>query len=150
MPDKRVALGSKHAVGNIIGEYTDANRCELSEPAKTQCDIRDKMQAVLGAKVGEARTPRKSKIPGEVYQKKGNVSPSEVREMNKLLKANGLEMEKLREINKYHPGFQKCVLELAANSVVGISPGGCNLKQRAIGYLKKSERKSRRTRKSVN
>ena len=138
--DKRVALGSKHAVGNIIGEYTDANRCELSEPAKTQCDIRDKMQAVLGAKVGEARTPRKSKIPGEVYQKKGNVSPSEVREMNKLLKANGLEMEKLREINKYHPGFQKCVLELAANSVVGISPGGCNLKQRAIGYLKKKRK----------
>ena len=60
--------------------------------------------------------------------------------MNKLLKANGSEMEKLRAINKYHPGFQKCVLEIAANSVVGISPGERNLRQQAIGYLERVKR----------
>ena len=51
MSHKDVAIGSKHAVGSIIDEYTDANRCQLAEPAKRQCDIRDKMEAVLSAKM---------------------------------------------------------------------------------------------------
>ena len=111
--------------------YTDANRCQLSEPAKMQCDIRDQMEAVLVAKVGEIRTPPRKKVPGEVWQKQGNVSPSEVRELNKILDTNGLDMDKLREIDKYHPGFMKSVLDLAADSVVGVLPSRSNIMQRA-------------------
>ena len=50
MSHKDVAIGSKHAIGGIIDEYTDANKCQLAEAAKRQCDIRDKMEAVLSAK----------------------------------------------------------------------------------------------------
>ena len=49
-------------------------------------------------------------------------------------------MEKLREIDKYHPGFLKCVLDVAANSVVGVSAAGCDLKQRAVKYLKAKQK----------
>ena len=96
--NKDVALGSKHAVGGIINEYTDANRCQLAEPAKRQCDIREKMEAVLSVKlkhqVEEEKTPVKKRIPGEVHQEKGNISPSEVRKLDRILTANVLEIEK--------------------------------------------------------
>ena len=59
------------------------------------------MEAVLSVKlkhqVEEEKTPVKKRIPGEVHQEKGNISPSEVRTMNSILSANGLEIEKLRE-----------------------------------------------------
>ena len=138
--DKNVAVGSKHSVGGIIKEYTDANRCQLAEPAKRQCDIRQKMEAVMSVKlkhqVEEEKTPIKMKIPGEVHQEKGNVSPSEIRKMDKILNANGLNIEKVREIDTFHPGFLRCVLNLAAKSVVGVNYEGTAIAKRAMRYLK--------------
>ena len=144
MSSKEVALGSKHSLGDITDEYTDANRCQLSEPVKRQCDLRDQMQAVLEAKkqqrVEEKQTPKKVLIPGEVQQEKENISPSEVRIINKVLKANGLEMEKIREIDRWHPGFLRCILNIAAESVVGKSSGS-NLIKRALLKIKARENK---------
>ena len=134
-----VAVGSKHAVGNMIDEYTNANRCQLADPAKRQLDIRDKMEAVLSAKMKqedeETKTQQKKRIPGEVHWEKGNISPSEVRKMNRVLKANGLEMEKIREIDRFHPGFMRCVIDLAANCAVGVSYES-DIAQRAMNYLR--------------
>ena len=138
--DRNVALGSKHAVGGIVSEYTDANKCQLAEPAKRQSDLRDKMEAVLNAKVGEKRTPPKRRVPGEISQPKNNVSPSEVRNMDSILNANGLDMTKLREVDRYHPGFMQCVLKLAASSVVGVSEYGEGIQMRAARYLKSKRR----------
>ena len=53
--NKDVAIGSKHAGGGIISEYTDATRCQLAKAAKRQCDIRDKMIAVLAIVVIRAQ-----------------------------------------------------------------------------------------------
>ena len=133
--DKNVALGSKHAIAGIISEYTDASRCQLSQPAKTQCDIRAKMEAVLAAKTDVVKTPPKKKIPGEVSQKQGYVSPSEVRKMDSILRANNLDTEKLRDIDNFHPGFMRCVLDLVAKSVVGVSYAGTDIQKRAMKYL---------------
>ena len=82
-------MGSKHAVGNIIDEYTDDTKCQLAEPAKRQCDIREKMEAVLNAKknqeIEEKKTPQKKKrVPGEVHYEKENISPSEVRRVDSI------------------------------------------------------------------
>ena len=102
--NKNVALGSKHALGGIIDEYTDANKCQLADPAKKQCDIRDQMEAVMKAKkhqiVEKKETPKKKVIPGEVQQKKNSISPSEVRKLNEIIKVHGLEMDKMREIDR--------------------------------------------------
>ena len=145
MLSKEVALGSKHCLGDITDEYTDANKCQLAEPMKRQCDLRDQMEAVLQAKkqhsVEEKQTPEKEMIPGEVKQEKGNISPSEVRSLNTILEANGLKMEKLREIDRWHPGFLRCILNLAAESVVGISPEGVNLVKRALKLMKAGKKK---------
>jgi len=145
MLSKEVALGSKHCLGDITDEYTDANKCQLAEPMKRQCDLRDQMEAVLEAKkqisVEEKQSPEKVMIPGEVKQESGNISPSEVRRMNKILKANGLKMEKLREIDRWHPGFLRCILNLAAETVVGLSPGGSNLVKRALKLMKERKKK---------
>ena len=145
MLSKEVALGSKHCLGDITDEYTDANKCQLAEPMKRQCDLRDQMEAVLQAKkqhsVEEKQTPEKEMIPGEVKQEKGNISPSEVRSLNTILEANGLKMEKLREIDRWHPGFLRCILNLAAESVVGISPEGGNLVKRALKLMKAGKKK---------
>ena len=107
--NKDVAVGSKHSVGNIIDEYTNANRSQLAEPAKPPCDLRDKMETVLSAKmkleVEEEKTPQKKRIPGEGPREKGNISPFEVRKIDRILKANRLEMEKMREIDTFHPCF---------------------------------------------
>ena len=136
---KDVAIGSKHAIGSIIDEYTNANKCQLAEAAKRQCDIRDKMEAVLSAKskqeVEEQKTPQKKRIPGEVRRIKGNISPSEVRKMDRVLRANGLDMEKIRDIDSFHPGFLKCVIDLAANCAVGVSYDS-NIMDRAMKYLR--------------
>ena len=60
--------------------------------------------------------------------------------MNKILEANGLNMDKLREIEKFHPGFKKCVLDMAASSVVGSTCTKSNIIQRAMAFLNKKRR----------
>ena len=44
-------------------------------------------------------------------------------------------MEKIREIDRFHPGFMKCVIDLAANCAVGVSYDS-NIAKRARRYLK--------------
>ena len=55
--------------------------------------------------------------------------------MDRVLVANGLEVEKIREIDRFHSGFMKCVIELAANCAVGVSYDSI-IAKRAIRYLK--------------
>ena len=93
------------------------------------------MGAVLAAKVDVVKTPPKKIIPEEVYQRKNEVSPSEVRKMDRILSTNNLQIEKLREIDNFHPGFLRCILDLVANSVVGVSSVGSDIQQRAMKYL---------------
>ena len=44
-------------------------------------------------------------------------------------------MEKLRTIDSFHPGFMKCVIDLAANCVVGVSYDS-SIMDRAMKYLR--------------
>ena len=55
--------------------------------------------------------------------------------MNSILSANGLEINKLREIDGFHPGFLRCVLNIAAKSVVGVAYEGSDIAERAIRYM---------------
>ena len=99
------------------------------------------MEAVLEAKkkqtLEEEKTPQKKKrVPGEVPYGEKNISSSDVRRVDNILRANGLEIEKLREINRYHPGFLRCVINLAANCAVGVSYEGGDIAHRAMNYLR--------------
>ena len=55
--------------------------------------------------------------------------------MDGVLRANGLDMEKIRTIDSFHPGFMKCVIDLAANCAVGVSYDSIVM-DRAMKYLR--------------
>ena len=59
-------------------------------------------------------------------------------------------MEKLRVIDRWHPGFLRCILDLAAESVVGISSGGGNLVQRALKLMKARKMKIQKPARVLN
>ena len=44
-------------------------------------------------------------------------------------------MEKLREINRFNPGFMRCVINIAANYAVGSTSQQGDIEERAMNYV---------------
>ena len=62
--------------------------------------------------------------------------------MDRILKENGLEMRKLQEVDRFHPGFADCVLILASNPEKASSKYGHDILRRAKHYLRNKRRKA--------
>ena len=99
------------------------------------------MEAVLYAKkkeeIHEKKTTKKKResLLRFAVKKRIFMLPSEVRRVDSILRSNGLNMEKLREINRFHPGFMRCVINLAANYAVGSTSQQGDIGQRAMNYV---------------
>ena len=70
----------------------------------------------------------------EVKSKTGN--------FERFLKANGLEMEKLKEVDKYHPGFMRCVVDMAENPEAVSLKYSREMVKRAGHYLRNKRKKA--------
>ena len=60
-----------------------------------------------------------------------------------VVKANGLDLDKLNEVDKFHPGFSHCVLMLASNPDRDVSGYRKGVEKRARAYLKKKRREGK-------
>ena len=74
--------------------------------------------------------------------KRKHVKSNSEGNIESILKANGVEMEKITQIDKYHPGFLKYVVHLATNPEAMVSKSGTAMEKRARKYLQNKRKAS--------
>ena len=108
-------------------------------PGFLRCILKIAAESVVGKSSGSNLVKRALL---EIKARENKVQmPSRRLDFNKILEENGLEEEKMNNIDRYHPGFSRCVVKIASNPDASITNFGKDLEKRARIYLKNKRRK---------